>query len=82
MKVKVVKHNYRIDDFYYEVYSSKETNFWGHDIWISEITFFSSICFPNENIEERAIKYADDLFKPKKPIKNLKLDEIIYEKSI
>jgi hypothetical protein len=84
MKTKVVKKEYRnmpVSEYYYEVFSSKKRKFFRGDVWISEETFFSSPYRTDEGTEKAAIKYADDMLKPKQPIKYLKMDEVIYEKS-
>jgi hypothetical protein len=84
MKVKIVKKEYRnmpVSEYYYEVFSSKKRKFFRSDVWVSEETFFPSPYRTDEEAKKAAIKYADDLLKPKQPIKYLKMNEIIYEKS-
>lgn len=84
MNVKVVKiefQNIPESRYYYEVFSCKKKKMFSGDIWVSEQTFFSGTISTDEEAKERAIKYADELLKPRVPLKPLKLNQIIYEKS-
>jgi len=83
MKVKVEKVEFIKNRFCYIVYKTKKQR-WSkrYENWELVEEFYPSPHLTDKHAKERAIKCADDLLKPKKPIELLKSPEIIYEKSL
>lgn len=75
MKVKVVKTRMYGDKYSYGIYSSTK-KFFGWNIWNLEYSFCPDVFLTDEQAKDYAIKYANDLLKPKQPIK---YSETIYE---